>query len=116
MKEYWDKLSLGQKVVHIFWGILGLYVLIFALVNWKVIDVNFVLGTSKMPVTVLIVISMFGGYGYAKIFGFFKGRKKDKEINYLKGEVAVLREKVRKPTPVSNTPVAKDSDSKKVEE
>lgn len=46
---------------------------------------------------------MFGGYGYAKIFGFMKTRKRDREISYLKGEISALRDKVRKPTPASGS-------------
>lgn len=87
---------------HIFWGVVGLLILIFALLNWQIINVNFIFGNLETPVTVLIVLSMFGGYGYAKLFGFFKSRKKDQEINYLKGEVAALRNKVRKPEIHSN--------------
>jgi hypothetical protein len=44
---------------------------------------------------------MFGGFGYAKVFGYVKSRKKDKEIKYLKGELAAVREKVKRPTPTS---------------
>ncbi|NQY66975.1 MAG: LapA family protein [Flavobacteriales bacterium] len=101
MKDYWEKLSFTQKLNHIFWGVVGLLILIFALLNWKVFELNLIFGTVPVPVTILILVSMFGGYGYAKIFGFIKSRKKDKEISYLEGEVAALREKVRRPDPVS---------------
>ena len=103
MKDYWNKLSLSQKINHIFWGVVGLLILIFALLNWQVIELNLIFGKVKMPITILILVSMFGGYGYAKIFGFIRSRQKDKEISYLKGEVAALRHKVKKP---SHTPPA----------
>lgn len=112
MKDYWHKLSLVQKVKHIFWGVVGLLILIFALLNWQVIELHLIFGKLPVPVTILILISMFGGYGYAKLFGFVKSRKKDKEISYLKGEVSALREKVRRPTPVSSD----SSEKKKIEE
>ena len=97
MKEYWVKLSFKQKANHIFWGVVGLLILIFALLNWDVYELNLIFGTVEIPVTILIFISMFGGYGYAKIFGFIKSRQKDKEISYLKGELAALRHKHSKP-------------------
>ena len=113
MKDYWEKLSLVQKIKHIFWGVVGLLILIFALLNWDVYQLNLIFGEVEVPVTILILISMFGGYGYAKIFGFIKSRQKDKEISYLKGEIAALRHKVKKPD--LKTPPA-DAPTKKIEE
>jgi len=100
LKEYWSKLSFTQKLNHIFWGVIGLLILIFALLNWQVIELHLVFGSIDVPVTILVLLSMLGGYGYAKIFGFIKSRKKDKEISYLKGEVAALRQKVKRPDTV----------------
>lgn len=112
MKEYWNKLSFVQKANHIFWAVIGLLILIFALLNWQLIELNLIFGKLEIPVTILILVSMFGGYGYAKIFGFIKSRKKDKEISYLKGEVAALRHKVRKPDSIS-VPEKKEEEEKK---
>ncbi|GAB5418135.1 MAG: hypothetical protein Crog4KO_32150 [Crocinitomicaceae bacterium] len=96
MKDYWNKLSFVEKVKLIFFGVVGLLILIFALLNWKVYDLNLIFGKVKVPVTILIVVSMFGGYAYARIYAALKSRKQDKEINYLKGELAATREKLRK--------------------
>lgn len=95
MKEYWNKLSLGEKVKLIFYAVVGLLILIFALLNWKVFNLNLIFGKVEVPVTILILISMFGGYAYAKIYGWMKSRTKDNEISYLKGELAATREKLR---------------------
>lgn len=112
MKEYWNNLSFTQKANHIFWGVVGLLILIFALLNWQIIELHLIFGSIEIPVTILILLSMLGGYGYAKIFGFIKSRKKDKEISYLKGEVAALRQKVRRPdktnTPATTEPKKED--------
>lgn len=96
MKEYWEKLTFGQKVKLIFFGIVGLLVLIFALLNWKVYDLNLIFGSIPVPVTILILVSMFGGYAYARIFGWIKSRNQEREISYLKGELAATREKLHK--------------------
>ncbi len=96
MKEYWDKLSLGQKIKLIFFAIVGLLIIIFAFLNWKVYSLNLVFGKVEVPVTILVLISMFGGYGYARIYGWMKSRNQDREISYLKGELAATREKLRK--------------------
>lgn len=102
MKEYWNKLSFGQKVKLIFFAIVGLLVIIFAFLNWKVFNLNLIFGKVEVPVTILILISMFGGYSYARIYGWMKGRKQDREISYLKGELAATREKLRK-EPIDST-------------
>lgn len=96
MKEYWKKLSFGQKVKLIFFALVGLLIVIFALLNWKVYKLDLVFGKVDVPVTILIFVSMFGGYGYAWIYGWMKGRQQDKDISYLKGELAATREKLRK--------------------
>jgi uncharacterized integral membrane protein len=96
MKDYWKKLSFIEKAKLIFFAIVGLLILIFALLNWKVYNLNLVFGKIEVPVTILILVSMFGGYAYARIYGALKSRQKDKEISYLKGELAATREKLRK--------------------
>ncbi|MCR9173632.1 MAG: hypothetical protein NXI10_14110 [bacterium] len=95
MKDYWNKLSFGEKAKLIFFAICGLLILIFALLNWKMYNLNLIFGKVKVPVTILILISMFGGYAYARIYSWMKSRQQDKEISYLKGELAATREKLR---------------------
>ena len=96
MKDYWKKLSFGEKAKLIFFAICGLLILIFALLNWKVYNLNLIFGKVEVPVTILILVSMFGGYAYARIYSWIKARQQDKEISYLKGELAATREKLRK--------------------
>lgn len=111
MKEYWDKLTLGQKIKLISFAIIGLLIVIFALLNWKVYELNLIFGKVEVPLTILILISMFGGYAYAKVYGFMKSRSQDKEISYLKGELAATREKLSK-EPLELKRKSNDSDSK----
>lgn len=111
MKDYWEKLSFIQKLNHIFWGVVGLLILIFALLNWQIINVHFIFGKIEIPVTILIFLSMFGGYGYAKLFGYFKTRKMHQEVSYLKGELAATRHKVKKPIPTPSTPPKIETDT-----
>ncbi len=96
MKDYWNKLSFIEKVKLIFFSLIGLLIFIFALLNWKDYSLNLIFDKIDIPVTILILISMFGGYAYARVYAALKSRKQDKEINYLKGELAATREKLRK--------------------
>lgn len=96
MKDYWKKISFVQKAKLIFFGIVGLLVLIFALMNWKVIELSLIFGKVPVPVTILILISMFGGYAYARIYGWMQSKSLEREISYLKGELAATKEKLHK--------------------
>lgn len=117
MKEYWKKLTLGEKIKLIFYALVGLLILIFALLNWKVFNLNLIFGKVDVPVTILILISMFGGYAYAKVYSWMKSRNQDKEISYLKGELAATREKLRKqPLELKRKEESKDADSDKQED
>lgn len=118
MKDYWNKLSFLEKVKLIFFGIVGLLIFIFALLNWKDYSLNLIFDKIDVPVTILILISMFGGYAYARIYGWVKSRQQDKEISYLKGELAATREKLRKEPfeQKKESDPTKDSDSNGAEE
>lgn len=88
MKEWWDDLSSSQKFKYIISAVLGILVLIFAIVNWKIVPVNFLIITVRIPITLLIVLSLAGGFGLATLFDYRKFRKKDKEINSLKAQLS----------------------------
>jgi len=111
MKDYWKKLTFVEKVKFIFFAVIGLLIFIFALLNWKDYALNLIFDTFELPVTIIILISMFGGYAYARIYGWVKSRKYEKEINYLKGELAATREKLRKEPLEPQKSVSKDTNS-----
>ena len=87
MKEWWAELSSQQKIKYIVSAVSGLLVLIFAIVNWKLIPVNFLITTVRIPTTLLIVLSLAGGFGLATLFDYRKFKKKDKEITSLKKQL-----------------------------
>lgn len=92
MKEWWDGLSSSQKLKYIISAVSGILVLIFAIVNWKSIPVNFLITTIRIPTTLLIVLSLAGGFGLATLFDYRKFRKKDKEINTLRTRLKMREE------------------------
>jgi len=92
MKEWWDGLSGRQKIKYIVSAVSGLLVLIFAIVNWKSIPVNLLITKVQIPITLLIVLSLAGGFGLATLFDYRKFRKKDKEIKSLKSQLEVRKE------------------------
>ena len=89
MKEWWQGLKSQQKVKYIVSAVAGLLVLIFAIVNWKSINVNLLVTTVRIPVTLLIILSLAGGFGLATLFDYRKFKKKDKEIKSLKTQLTM---------------------------
>ena len=89
MKEWWKGLNNQQKVKYIVSAIAGLLVLIFAIVNWKSINVNLLITSVRIPVTLLILLSLSGGFGLATLFDYRKFKKKDKEIKSLKTQLTM---------------------------
>ena len=89
MKEWWQGLKNQQKVKYIISAIAGILVLIFAIVNWKSVNVNLLITTVRIPITLLIVLSLAGGFGLATLFDYRKFRKKDKEITSLKSQLTM---------------------------
>lgn len=91
MKEWWDGLKNQQKVKYIISAIAGILVLIFAIVNWKSVNVSLLITTVRIPITLLIVLSLAGGFGLATLFDYRKFKKKDKEIKSLKSQIDMSR-------------------------
>lgn len=91
MKEWWDGLTSSQKIKYIISAIAGILVLIFAIVNWKMVNVNLLITTVRIPITLLIVLSLAGGFGLATLFDYRKFKKKDKEIKSLKAQLEMSR-------------------------
>ncbi|MFK7783585.1 MAG: hypothetical protein AB8B56_00640 [Crocinitomicaceae bacterium] len=87
MKEWWDGLNSQQKIKYIVSAVGGLLVLIFAIVNWKSTNVNLLVTNVRIPVTLLIILSLAGGFGLATLFDYRKFKKKDKQIVSLKKQL-----------------------------
>ena len=91
MKEWWDGLTSSQKIKYIISAIAGILVLIFAIVNWKMVNVNLLITTVRIPITLLILLSLAGGFGLTTLFDYRKFKKKDKEIKSLKTQLEMSR-------------------------
>ena len=92
MTEYWNSLSLLNKVKFVFSIILGIMGVVFATLNWKEQDVHLLFIQTNMPLTLLIIFSMVVGYAFSFLFSYKKFRAKDKEIEALKKENEELKE------------------------
>lgn len=89
MKEYWNGLTNAQKTKYIISAVAGILVLIFAILNWKNTELHLLFGRVSIPKTLLILMSMAGGFGLATLLDMRKFRKKDNEIKNLKSQLAL---------------------------
>lgn len=87
MKEFWLGLTSAQKMKYIVSIIAVILGLIFAIMNWKSIEVHFILTSINIPITMLILLCMGAGYGLATLFDYRKYRAKNKEISSLKAQL-----------------------------
>jgi uncharacterized integral membrane protein len=93
MGEYWESLSGFKKVKFILTIILSIFVITFAVVNWKEIEVEFIFFRLKMYVTLLIIICLSLGYLISSLFEYKYYNQKQKEVLSLQSELAELKKK-----------------------
>ena len=91
MGEYWESLSGIKKVKLIATIILSVFVVIFAIVNWQEIEVEFIFFRLKMYVTLLIIICLSLGYLISSLFEYKYYNQKQKEVLALQSELAELK-------------------------
>lgn len=90
MKEYWNSLSTMKKIRLIGAILLGLFVIVFAIRNWRDTEVVFLFSQTKMPLTIIMVLSGAAGFALASLFDYKKFKKRDKEIKRLTDKVNEL--------------------------
>jgi uncharacterized integral membrane protein len=94
MQEYWNSLSGINKVKFVVSMLIGVMAVVFATLNWNSQEVHLIFSKKQMPLTMLIIFSMIGGYAIAYVFSYRKGRDLKKEIDALKMEIEELKEKL----------------------
>ncbi|MFN5418126.1 MAG: hypothetical protein ACK5B9_13800 [Flavobacteriia bacterium] len=92
-KEFWLTLTPWRKFKLIMILLLVIYIVIFAIMNWKIQELDFVFFPLKLPMTLLISICLISGYLSSTLFDYRKYKQKEKEINILKEQIAKLEAK-----------------------
>lgn len=87
MREFWDGLTSLGKAKFIGYSLLGIFTVLFAVFNWKETEVHFVVMHVNLPLTIVIVLSMIGGFAFAKIASYRKTLRKEKEMTNLKKQI-----------------------------
>jgi uncharacterized integral membrane protein len=87
MRDFWNGLDNLGKTKFVSYILLGIFSVLFAVFNWKLVEVNFVLMKWNLPLTIVIVMSMAGGFALSKLLNYRAVRKNEKEIIRLHQEI-----------------------------
>jgi putative membrane protein len=87
MKDIWKKLSIIEKIKLILGIIAGIFVVIFATLNWKDQEIHFIFNTLRVKLSIAIILSVLSGYIISFLFSYLK-------INSLKNENEKLKDKI----------------------
>ncbi|MBM3452754.1 MAG: LapA family protein [Bacteroidetes bacterium] len=92
MNNIWRKLSFVEKVKFILSVIAGIFIVIFATLNWIDQDINFIFKTIKVKLSIAIILSVISGYLISFLFYSRKMNSLENENEKLKNKINDLKE------------------------
>ena len=95
MKDYWLGLTPWKKLKFVISLLVGIFAIVFAVVNWQETPINFVFFEITISTTLLIVICLFAGYIVSNLLEFRRFKDKDLEIRRLKQQIEELMHRDR---------------------
>lgn len=87
MFDYWKSLTNWKKTKLVVSLLFLTLIIIFSIQNWGVDEIKLVFFSIKIPLTLLIAISMFIGYTLAKVAAYKNSMEKENEIKNLKSRL-----------------------------
>jgi uncharacterized integral membrane protein len=102
MKDIWKKLSVAEKTKLIISIIVGILVVIFATLNWKDQEINFIYKVYKVKLSIAIILSVIAGYFISFLFSYRKINALENENEKLKDKIANLSENLIEKTEDEN--------------
>ena len=92
MEEYWKNLSFAGKAKFVISVIIGTLTVVFATLNWTDIQVHLIFWKPTIPLSLIILGSVVGGYAISYVFAYRKFKSKDGEIDEMKSNTAKTKE------------------------
>ena len=92
MEEYWKNLSFAGKAKFMISVIIGTLTVVFATLNWTDIEVHLIFWKPTIPLSLIILGSVVGGYAISYVFAYRKFKSKDVEIDEMKLYAAKTKE------------------------
>lgn len=90
MKEIWQTLSPWKKFKLILTLLLVTGIIIFAIMNWKDVEIEFIFFVLTTSKTLLIFVSLLVGYLSSSLFDIRKNMRKSRELTELKSKIEEL--------------------------
>lgn len=94
LKEFWLTLTPWKKFKLVLTLLLLIYAIIFAIINWKSQELNFLFFQLNIPMSLLISVCLLTGYLSSSLFDYRKYKIKEREINKLKAKIETLEDKI----------------------
>ena len=92
MEEYWENLSFVGKAKFVLSVVIGTMTVVFATLNWTDIQVHLIFWKPTIPLSLIILGSVVGGYAISYVFAYRKFKSKDGEIDEMKSHTAKTKE------------------------
>ena len=96
MEKYWNVLSILDKIKFILSILAGILVVVFATLNWKEAEIDFIFKNIKVKLSVAIMISVVAGYLVSFLFSYRKQLKNNDIIETLTKKIEKLERKIEK--------------------
>ena len=96
MEKYWKALSTKDKIKFILSIIAGILVVIFATLNWKDAQIDFIFKIIQVKLSIAILLSAVAGYFISFLFSYRKQLKNNEEIETLTKKIEKLERKIEK--------------------
>lgn len=88
LKEYWESLSAFGKIKFVSKILLVILAIIFAVLNWQMVELHLIFTRFELPLTVLILLCFVIGVMLSSIFDYKRFKQKNKEIEELKKKIS----------------------------
>jgi uncharacterized integral membrane protein len=88
LKEYWEGLSTIGKIKFVSKVILVILAIVFAVLNWQMVELHLIFVKFELPLTVLILSCFAIGIILSSLFDYKRFKQKNREIEELKRKIS----------------------------
>lgn len=94
MEDFWKSQTAANKVKLIFSAILLIVVVVFAVLNWNSQEIHLLFTKKQIPLSLLIIFSVFAGYIISYLFTYRKTKGFERKIEELEEENRNLKSEI----------------------
>jgi len=91
MEDFWKSLTPMNKFKLVVSAFILILVVTFAVLNWKSQEIHFLFTRKNVPLSVIIIFSVFAGYAISFLFSYRKTKNFERQIRELEDEIRELK-------------------------